>query len=113
MVGTTRVVVTGRKGGIGKTTLSINVARGIAARGARVLLLDLDAQRVGASWLIGADVDSPLGYTVLDLVKGPDGRPFAPQRLAPGLEVIPANQRDLAGFEMQLSTASPMTPTRL
>lgn len=102
MAGTVRVVVTGRKGGIGKTTLSINLARGLAHRGARVLLLDLDAQRVGASWLIGADVDSPLPYSVLDLIKGPEGRPFSPQPVLPGLDVIPANQRDLAGFEAQL-----------
>jgi cellulose biosynthesis protein BcsQ len=105
MAETLRVVVTGRKGGIGKTTLAISIARGVAQRGARVLLLDLDAQRVGASWLCGAEVGSPLRYSAIDLIKGPEGRTFAPQTVLPGLDVIPANQRDLAGFEMQLVMA--------
>lgn len=38
------VAVTNLKGGIGKTTTVVNVGAGLAHKGARVLLLDLDAQ---------------------------------------------------------------------
>ncbi|NTW02819.1 MAG: ParA family protein [Oscillochloris sp.] len=38
------VAVTNLKGGIGKTTTVVNVSAGLALRGARVLLVDVDAQ---------------------------------------------------------------------
>src|SRR5262245_59220139 len=38
------VAVVGRKGGIGKTTISVNLGGALAARGLRVLLVDLDSQ---------------------------------------------------------------------
>jgi chromosome partitioning protein len=38
------IVLTNEKGGVGKTTLSLHLAAGLAIRGARVLLIDADAQ---------------------------------------------------------------------
>ena len=38
------ITILNEKGGVGKTTLAITVAAGLAARGHRVLLLDSDAQ---------------------------------------------------------------------
>lgn len=38
------IVVSNRKGGAGKTTVSVNVAAELAAQGLRVLLVDLDSQ---------------------------------------------------------------------
>src|SRR5665647_1148688 len=37
-------VVSNRKGGTGKTTVSVNIAAELAAQGHRVLLVDLDSQ---------------------------------------------------------------------
>ena len=38
------ITLLNEKGGVGKTTLSVHIAAGLAIRGARVLLLDTDAQ---------------------------------------------------------------------
>lgn len=45
------ITLLNEKGGVGKTTLSITVAAGLARRGYRVLLVDADAQANGTSGL--------------------------------------------------------------
>jgi cellulose biosynthesis protein BcsQ len=85
--------------------VTVLLARELARQGASVLVLDLDAQRVGASFRLGADVSSPLTYTALDLALGvaSGGRPFKSQVIVPGnLELVAANQADLASLERRL-----------
>lgn len=48
---TNAVLVANPKGGAGKTTLSINLAGWLAARGKTVSLLDLDRQKSAGKWL--------------------------------------------------------------
>src|SRR5512140_1819142 len=101
-----RVVMAARKGGAGKTVVTVLLARELARQGARVLVLDLDPQRVGASFRLGADVSCPLPYSAVDLVLGVanGGRPFTPQIIVPGrLELVAGNQADLASLEKRLS----------
>ena len=99
-----RVVLSARKGGCGKTVVAALVARELARHGRRVLVLDLDPQRVGVSLRLGAPVDSPLPYTAVDLVLGPTGRPFAVHSVIKNrLDVVAANQRDLAPLERLLA----------
>ena len=47
-------VFANQKGGVGKTTVTLGVAAELAARGTRVLLVDLDAQ-ASATKVLGVD----------------------------------------------------------
>jgi chromosome partitioning protein len=98
----TRVmVVANQKGGVGKTTSTVNLAVALAQGGQRVLVVDLDPQG-NASTALSVDHrrGTPSSYDVLV-----DGMPLADavQEHAdiPGLFVVPATI-DLAGAEIEL-----------
>lgn len=100
--GQTRVLtVSNQKGGVGKTTTSVNIAAAMALRGIRVLLIDLDPQG-NASTATNIDHGSGTRGTYEVLLEGTsiaDVIQQAPD--APNLGVIPATI-DLAGAEIEL-----------
>ncbi|MEO8902544.1 MAG: AAA family ATPase, partial [Polyangiaceae bacterium] len=91
------LAVFNHKGGTGKTTTAVHVAAGLAARGAKVLLVDADGQgNVGAS--LGLEAERSL-YHVLVM-----GLPFEQARVTarPNLDVIIANET-LAAAELYIA----------
>jgi len=101
----TRVfVVANQKGGVGKTTTTVNLAAGLAAAGAKVLVIDLDPQGNASTALSASHrVGDPGVYEVLI-----DGRPIAevmqPSPERAGLYCLSSNI-DLAGAESELYLA--------
>ena len=86
------------KGGVGKTTTAVNIGAGLALRGYRVLLVDMDAQANLTDTLRVAD-PTP---NVYDVLKGDAAAD--PVEVAPRLHVLPASL-DLATAEVELTTA--------
>jgi chromosome partitioning protein len=89
-----------QKGGVGKTTTTINLGAALAERGQRVLLLDLDPQGALSAGL-GRD-PLKLNETVYDALRDPG---FALERVVKdvgnGCHLVPANI-DLAASELEL-----------
>ena len=65
-----RLAIFNHKGGVGKTTLTMNIGAALAKRGRRVLLVDTDPQCNLTSYLVDSEVVDDL----LDQSDGPDGQ---------------------------------------
>lgn len=124
------VSIINHKGGVGKTTLTANLGAGLAARGKKVLLLDLDSQasltvsfftptewaeqllpsRTIKHWFDGLDTDEALSSPA-GLVATPR-RVHEKLRRSPGrLDLIPAH-RDLSDVDTMLAAQLLMDPER-
>lgn len=116
------VSIINHKGGVGKTTLTANLGAGLAARGKKVLLLDLDSQasltisfftqnewaddllpaKTIKHWYDGIDEDAAMDSPA-DLISSPQ-RVNKRLRHGTGVVDIIAGHRDLADVDTELAS---------
>lgn len=101
------IALAGAKGGVGKTSVAVHLAVGLAAKGKRVLAVDLDGTGHLTTWLLGLGVrggpSKGTGDALLDDAIGPDYWREVPGR--DRLTLLPATAA-LQGADLALANTN-------
>jgi len=97
------IAIVNNKGGVGKTTSALNIAAGLAMRGRKVLIIDLDPQANASLALLGPEVLN-LPTSIYDVLLEEDKplRDIITPTPIKGLDLAPSHP-NLANAEVNLT----------
>ncbi len=105
------ISIASQKGGTGKTTTSISLAAGLARKGKKTLLVDIDSQANSSKVLLQSYLAIPKEQTVYATILERGPLPVHPTRI-PHLEIVPSHIL-LSNTDVSLTTAIDHREARL
>src|SRR5882672_3291559 len=97
------IAIVNNKGGVGKTTSTLNIAAGLAMRGRHVLIIDIDPQANASLALLGPEVlHRPTSIYDVLLEQDKPLRDIITSTPTPGLDLAPSHP-NLANAEVNLT----------